>query len=71
MHGDEARARLSAVFGRPIGGSIVEALTGTARDDSPDAADAFGVQRTPLVQAMRAALAPAPEPEATPGAGPG
>jgi hypothetical protein len=70
LYGEEARARLSAVIGRPVCGSVVDALTGPARDGSPDAAASFGVQRTPLAEAMRAALVPAPEREATPGAGP-
>ncbi len=71
LQGDEARARLSAVFGRPIGDAVLDALTGPAHDDSPDAAAFFGVQRTPLAEAMRAALAPAAAPGTTPGAGPG
>jgi hypothetical protein len=71
LHGDEARAQLSSVFGRPIGGAVIEALTDPARDDSPEAAASFGVQRTPLVEAMRAALSPATGPEATPGPDPG
>jgi uncharacterized protein YbjT (DUF2867 family) len=70
LHGDEARARLSAVFGRPMGVAVVDALTGPARDDSPDAAAFFGLERTPLAEAMRAALAAAAPPAATPGAGP-
>ncbi len=71
LQGDEARARLSAVLGRPIGDAVLDALTGPAHDDSPDAAAFFGVQRTPLAEAMRAALAPAAVPGTTPGAGPG
>jgi len=71
LQGEEARARLSAVFGRPIGDAVLDALTGPAHDDSPDAAAFFGVQRTPLAEAMRAALAPAAAPGTTPGAGPG
>ena len=68
LQGDEARARLSAVFGRPIGDAVVGALIGPGRDDSPDAADFFGVQRTPLAEALRDALTPAAAPAATPGA---
>jgi len=71
LHGDDARERLSSVFGRPIGASVIDAITGQARDDSPDAAAFFGVQRTPLAEAMRSALAPAAASGATPGAGPG
>ena len=71
LHGEEARARLSDVFGRQVGGAVIEALTDPACDDSPDAASFFGVQRTPLAEAMRAALAPVAAPDATPGAGPG
>jgi len=72
LHGEEARARLSDVFGRPVGVAVIEALTAPepARDDQPDAAAFFGVQRTPLAEAMREALA-STEPQATPAAGPG
>jgi uncharacterized protein YbjT (DUF2867 family) len=68
LEGEAARARLSSVLGRPIGASTVEALTGAARADAPDAAAFFGVQRTPLAEAMRAALASWEAPPLTPGA---
>jgi hypothetical protein len=59
LDGERARARLSLVLDREVPSHLVDALTGPARADAPDAADAFGIERTPLAEAMRAALAPA------------
>lgn len=57
---DAGRARLSSLLGRDVSPHAMDALTGPARIDAPDAAEAFGIERTALVAAIRAALAPAP-----------
>ena len=70
--GEEARARLSDVV-RQAGRRCRSSRPSPTRraTTAPDAAAFFGVQRTPLAEAMRAALAPVAAPDATPGAGPG
>lgn len=51
------RARLSSLLEREVPPAVIDALTGPARADAPDAAAAFGIERTPLATAIRDALA--------------
>jgi uncharacterized protein YbjT (DUF2867 family) len=59
LGGEEARSLLSNLLGRDLGPRVVESLSGPARADAPDAAERFGIERTPLVEAVRGALAAA------------
>lgn len=57
--GEAARAALSSSFGRRVSPHVIDAITAPSRADAPDAAGFFGVARTPLLDAIRAALASA------------
>lgn len=57
LDGEQARARLSALFDRPVSRHVVDALTGPGTADAPDAAERFGVEVTPLSAAVGATLA--------------
>jgi uncharacterized protein YbjT (DUF2867 family) len=59
VRGDDARRRLEGLLGIPVSAAAVETFEAPSRADAPDAADAFGVHRTPLVEGLRAALAAA------------
>ena len=59
LDGEAARTRLSSLFEREVSPFFVDTLTHPARSDAPDAAAHFGLERTPLVDAIRAALASA------------
>ena len=59
LEGEAARVRLSGLFGHEVSAHLVENLTHPARADAPDAAAFFGVERTPLVDAIQEALAAA------------
>ena len=56
LEGDPARTRLTALLERPVSPHAVDALTAPGRADAPDAALRFGLGRTSLSDAMRAAL---------------
>jgi uncharacterized protein YbjT (DUF2867 family) len=57
LEGESARARLSSMFGREVSPHFVDALTHPLRSDAPDAAAFLGIERTPLVDAIKTALA--------------
>ena len=59
LEGERARERLSSLFQRPVSPHLIAALAAPRRADAPDAAVFFGLERTPLVDAVRAALASA------------
>lgn len=59
LDGETARVRLSASFGHEVSPHFVAWLVHPARSDAPDAASFFGIERTPLVDAIEAALASA------------
>ncbi|MGZ8602361.1 MAG: SDR family oxidoreductase [Actinomycetota bacterium] len=59
LEGDAARIHLSALFERPVSDHLVEAVCAPARADAPDASSFFGIERTPLADAMREAVASA------------
>jgi uncharacterized protein YbjT (DUF2867 family) len=56
LDGERACARLSALFDRPVSRHVVDALTGLGRADAPDAAGRFGIDVTPLSEAVGATL---------------
>ena len=64
VEGDAARVRLSGLFGHDVSGHLIDALTHPMRADAPDAAGFFGIERTPLVDAITVALASATTPDA-------
>lgn len=53
---DEAAARLTAALGAPVSRTATEVFAMRSRADAPDAGDAFGVTRTPLVEGLRATV---------------
>ena len=57
LEGVAARERLASLFGRDVSRHVVDAITGPARADAPDAAAAFSIERTALSEAVRATLA--------------
>ena len=59
LRGEPARAALSSLFQHEVSPHLIEALADPRRADAPDAAAVFGLERTPLVDAVRAALASA------------
>lgn len=59
LGGEAARTRLSSLFEREVSRHFVDTLTHPARSDAPDAAAYFGLEPTPLVEAIRTALASA------------
>jgi NADH dehydrogenase len=56
VRGDDARRRLEGLLGIPISAAAVESFEAPSRADAPDAASAFGIERTPLVEGLRRAL---------------
>ena len=58
LDGEAARERLSRVLDRQVSPQVVSALTTPARGDARDIATELGLERTPLADAMRAALTP-------------
>jgi len=59
LDGEAARTRLSSLFEREVSASFVDTFAYPARSDASDAAAYFGLERTPLVEAIRTALASA------------
>ena len=59
LRGEPARAALSSLFQHEVSPHLIEALADPRRADAPDAAAFFGLERTSLVDAVRAALASA------------
>lgn len=55
--GEEAAARLTSMLGIPVTRAAAEWLALPSRADAPDAAEALGVPRTPLVDGLRTTLA--------------
>ena len=53
---DEAAARLAAALGTPVSRTATDVFAMASRADAPDAGDAFGVARTPLVDGLRATV---------------
>ncbi|HEX7247213.1 MAG TPA: SDR family oxidoreductase [Actinomycetota bacterium] len=64
LDGEPARQRLSASFGHEVSPHLVGSLVHPVRSDAPDAAAFFGIERTPLVDAIETALASATTPGA-------
>jgi uncharacterized protein YbjT (DUF2867 family) len=62
VRGDDARRRLEGLLGISVSAAAVETFESPSRADAPDAAEAFGVDRTPLVEGLRAALTAASAP---------
>jgi hypothetical protein len=52
----EAAPRLAAALGTPVSRTATELFAMGSRADAPDAGDAFGVARTPLVVGLRATV---------------
>lgn len=50
----EAASRLTTALGTPVSSMATEVFAMASRADAPDAGDAFGVARTPLVDGLRA-----------------
>jgi uncharacterized protein YbjT (DUF2867 family) len=50
---DEAAVRLTTALGTPVSRTAAELFSMASRGDAPDAGDAFGVARTPLVEGLR------------------
>ncbi len=59
LDGEGARERLSSLFQRAVSPHLIAALADPREADAPDAGAFFGLERTPLVDAVRAALASA------------
>ena len=53
---DEAALRLAAALGAPVSRTATELFAMRSRADAPDAGDAFGVARTPLLDGLRATV---------------
>jgi NADH dehydrogenase len=53
---DEAAIRLSAALGTPVSRTATDLFAMPSRADAPDAGDAFGLARTPLVEGLRATV---------------
>jgi uncharacterized protein YbjT (DUF2867 family) len=64
LRGDVARRRLEELLGVPVSTEAVASFEAASRADAPDAATAFGIERTPLVDGLRRTLARAAEPPA-------
>lgn len=56
----EAAARLSDGLGTPVSETAADVFAMPSRADAPDAAEAFGVERTALVDGLRAMSRPVP-----------
>lgn len=63
LDGEPARERLSSMFGREVSPHLVDALTHPLRSDAPDAAAFLGIERIPLVDAVKTALATVTTPD--------
>jgi uncharacterized protein YbjT (DUF2867 family) len=59
VRGDDARRRLEGLLGIPISTATVQTFEASSRADASDAATAFGVERTPLLEGLQRALAAA------------
>ena len=57
VRGDDARRRSEGLLGIAVSAAAVEVFEAPSVSDAPDAAAAFGVELTPLVEGLRAALA--------------
>lgn len=53
---DEAAPRLARALGTPVSPAAIQLFAMASRADAPDAAEAFGVGRTPLVDGLRATV---------------
>ena len=56
LSADEAASRLTAALGMPVSRTAIDVFGMRSRADAPDAGDAFGVARTPLVDGLRATV---------------